>query len=241
MKKAFVQTENVKQFLSAVSSVQNRAAPEACFALISGTAGMGKTHCGHWFAAQTNAIHIRIKSAVTPHWLLKDIMQQLNEAPARSCEQMFERAVMELIRNPRAMVFDEVEHAVANLRVLETIRDIGDTVEVPIVLIGREWISGKIKQQPQIATRVTSFAEFGQATLADVKLLCSTLAEVEIAPEVAELILEQSGGFIRNVITAIRNAESAVARNHGKPVTLESLSGRPLCAQWFKSVKKAAA
>ncbi len=43
MKSAFVQTTNVRRYLQALSALEDRGASEACFIVIDGEPGLGKT------------------------------------------------------------------------------------------------------------------------------------------------------------------------------------------------------
>ncbi len=242
MKRLFVQTSNVNRFLAAINDVEQRAAPEASITLVSGDAGFGKSRTSQWWALHNDAVFIRVKAACTPHWILTDLVKELGEqAPAYSCENLFGQALGVLAKNPRPLVIDEVEHTLKNdIRALEILRDLSDMAEVQLVLSGREFVLGTLKRHKQLYTRISGHAEFGPATLADVKLCVDKLCDVPVAPEVIEKIHHDCEGHIREVIKGIANVERAGARNKGKTVTLEVIGERPLCQDWRKKSSRAA-
>jgi len=73
------------------------------------------------------------------------MVQSLGEqAPAHSCERLFNQAVGYLAKAPRPVVVDEVENGLSDIKVLETVRDISDTVDIPVVFLGREYVKGTL-------------------------------------------------------------------------------------------------
>ena len=215
----------------------------ACLVLVGGDAGYGKSRCGQWWAVQNDAVLIRIKAAATAHWVLTDMVKALGErAPAHSCEKLFAQAVGFLAHDPRPIVIDEVENALANdLKALETIRDVSDLIEVPVILIGREYVRRKLKRHRQFWTRISASVEFGPCSLSDVTTCCTELAEVTIDKDLVAAIHKQSEGHIREVIKAIRNVERVGLRqNRQKPVKLDHMQGLPLCQDFQRKKRKVA-
>ncbi len=239
MKPKFVQTSNVKKFLAAVAALDDRAAPEACFAVVQGPAGLGKTRTATWYALKTNAVMLTIKEAMSPTWLLRDLVHELGEqVPASRAEQLYQQAVGILARERRPIVVDEVERSITNIKVLESLRDVSDLLEIPIILVGREYTLGKLKRHPQIHTRVSARCDFHAVNLEDVKLCVTELCEVPVAEDVVNVIHDQSDGLVREMMKAIRNVERIGLRNQGKEVTLDQVSGKTLCHEISKTKAK---
>ena len=225
----FVKTSNVERFLAAASSIEDTGAPEACMMLCSGEPGFGKSAAGQWWATHNEAAFVRIKAATTPHWVLSDLITELGQQPQHTCERMFLQAVTILVKEPRPLVFDEIENAIhRDITAIETIRDISDLVEVPVVLLGREFCEQKLKRHRQIWSRISAHAAFAPATEKDVKLCVDELCEVEVAPEVIGEVLRQSEGRLRDVIKCLKSIERIGLRQKGQAVTVEDIAGRPL-------------
>ena len=114
-------------------------------------------------------------------------------------------------------------------------RDISDLVEVPVILVGREFVQSRLKRHRQLWGRLSARIEFGPATLDDVKLCVEQLSTVPATDEVLARVLDESEGHIREIVNAIRNLEQVGKRNGGKPVTLAQIGDRPLVHDWQRA------
>lgn len=238
----FVHTSNVKRFLLGLSELDERGAPEASILLLDGNAGLGKSRTAEWWAMQQDAIFLRLKAACTPHWLLTDLVTELGEqAPAHSCEKLYNQAAGVLAKDPRPIVVDEVEAGLKNIKVLETVRDLSDLVEIPVVFVGREYVWGELKKKPHFRTRIGAHASFFQCTAEDVRLCFDELCEVEVDDSVVEKALAQSDGHIREIVNAVANAERIAKRKRLDLVTAAAVDGVDLVRgfQRAKGVKAA--
>lgn len=242
MKHNFVQTANIERFLAASGALDNRGAPEACILLVDGVPGLGKSHAGKWWAAQKGAVLIRVKAAATPHWVLNDLVKELGEqAPAYSCENLFAQAVGSLAKSPRPIVVDEVEAALHDMRTIETLRDLSDLLEVPLIFIGREFVYGRLQRYKQFTTRIGARTTFAPATLEDATKCFADLCECPVEPAVVAAVHKMSEGHIREIVKAIKNVERIGLRNKGKKVALADIAGKSLCAEVHKAAGHKAA
>lgn len=233
MKDNFVHTENVKKFLVATAAVEERTATEAKFLLVSGDAGFGKTETCQWWGVRHGAVFVRAKAAGNPHWFLTDLVRELGEEPASKTEVLFGQAYGLLARKQCPIVIDEVENAIgANVKVLDTLRDLVDPLEITVILCGREHVKPVLRRKREVWTRISGAADFGPLTLADVATVCSTLAEVPIGDDVVAEIARQSDGYIREVIKAIGNVERIGKRQRGKTVTMAEVGDQTLIHEW---------
>jgi DNA transposition AAA+ family ATPase len=232
MKQTFVTTSNVKRFVKAVAKLEGRGAPEQSIVLGTGNAGYGKTRVGMWWAQQNDAIFLRVKSAMTPHWMLTDLLAELGEhSPATNCEKCFNQALAELGRNPRPIVVDEIENGLANIKVLETVRDLSDTLGLELVFLGREGVYSKLKRYPHFRTRIAAHAEFEPTSARDVRLCADQLLDLRLADDLIEEITARSGGHVRKVMEALRSVERAHPSKKGDTVTLADMKGHPLVVE----------
>lgn len=231
MRKKLVRTSNVERFAAAERSLATRGAREACFVLVTGDAGHGKTFCGMRWGQAYDAVRIVFKAGATRHWLLRDLAVELGvPAPGRTCEELFRQSVDRLADRVRPIVLDEIEHGLdRGAECLDAIRDISDMFEMPVILIGRPWVKAALRaeRRRQIWTRIAAIAEFVPLTLDDVTLLRRELVECEATEAVDRIVLAQSGGLIREVMNALAEVER-VGRQLREPVTPAALGDRLL-------------
>ncbi len=126
-----------------------------------------------------------------------------------------------------AIVLDEVENALENIKVLHAVRDISDMVEVPVVLIGREYVWDKLKRHGPIRSRIGERAFFGPLTLGDVRLCAEELlVDLKIDAHLVNELHAQSDGLVRKLLNGLKNIERYA--NGKSTFTRADLGNRPL-------------
>jgi len=237
MKKIFVPTANTDRFYGALSVLEQRGAEEACLIVVDGLPGLGKTETVQHFAAQTGSIYLRAKVGWKANWFLSDLLEELQIQPEHGVQKRFKQAVAalsmamekaEIEDRQFALIVDEIDHISRNLKVLETIRDLSDLLEIPTILVGMGKIRDRLKAYPQIASRVAQKVEFAPASIEDIRLLADGLCDVRIADDLSAFLHAQSKGFAREIKEGLASIERFGRRNQMKEVTLEAMSGQML-------------
>src|SRR5574344_3086666 len=153
MKGKFVRTKNVKNFITTITNLQNRAAGVPGMALVYGERGVGKTQWALWWAANNDAILVSAKQSMSVRWLLEDIVKELGETPFFRSSDLFEQIVMELIKRPRVLIVDEIDYLATDKCAVEMLRDIHDRTYNPIILIGMSMADKKLKRDKHLFDR----------------------------------------------------------------------------------------
>lgn len=235
MKSIFAQVSNVDRLLAGMALVQKRGASEASMMLVTSEPGFGKTETLRWYVAQQpHAVYVRAKSGWTRHWFLRDVLQELGISPMRLTEDMFRQVIGGLVARPYILVIDEIEHALADTRVLEAIRDISDLTEIPVVLVGMDQVKDRIRSRyPQITSRVATVVHFQPVSEADIRMAANTLLDgVEISEEVVTEIHRQCEGRMRLVLNALACCERIGKARRATRVELADLTDQELIHDW---------
>ena len=154
MRTKFVKTSNVLTFETALSALKKRGANEACIIVVEGVPGLGKTTSLLRFATQNQAVYLRAKKEWKPTWVMNELLGELKEEPPHSFEKKYGMALKALMQRQAlaansdktfALIIDEADHISGNARIMETIRDLSDMCELPVILVGM----GKIKNNLQ--------------------------------------------------------------------------------------------
>ena len=227
MKSRFVEVDNVDRFLAGREKVEHRGAPESSWHLVMGEPGFGKTRTLTWHHLQAETVLLRAKAGWTPTWALRDLVAELGLLPERSREKLYEQTTTALAIQQRTIIIDEIDHAMYDRRIIETFRDISDEVEIPIIIGGMKGVDKRLKRYPQIYSRITCVTEFRSCTLGDVQKCCDELCEVELADDIAPLVLAHTGGRLREVINYIAELER-IGKRSGTIITANSLGGKIL-------------
>ncbi|MBO9421741.1 AAA family ATPase [Labrenzia sp. R4_2] len=222
MRNVFVETDNVKRFLSALTALSQRGAEEACLVVVDGLPGLGKTTTLKNWVAQTGSVYLRAKKEWTPSWFMNELLDALRVHPPHAFQKKYAKALEELAgRQASAMlenrtfglVIDEADHVSSKSAILETIRDISDMIELPTVLVGMGKVNDNLARFPQVASRVSQKVRFKKATREDVKALIGARCEVPVADDLLDFVLKVSAGFNREILEAIANIERFGLRN----------------------------
>lgn len=237
MKPQFVKTANYRAFGEAIARIERRGAREACWLLISGAPGRGKSNIAEGWAAQAGAIFLRANQGWTPNAFMRALAGELKISDAGPGDKLFERILGKLasLGFPR-LVVDEVQNCFADgAAVLEKLRDFTDRTNSIVVLVaGKDGVLTQIKQHPQVASRIGENVEFQLATVEDVTLIAKQLADVEIKPDLIARIHSDAKGVLRLVMNAISAVEEIAKNNGAKSIDAAQIkqSGASLCVDW---------
>jgi len=237
MNVTFVQTKNVMRFLNGLSKLQERGAEEACLMVVKGEPGLGKSEIVEWWTTQNNAVYLRAKKEWTPVWMMRELLAAMDvKDHAYRFEGMFRQAYGQLqTRDLEAqnaeqtfgVVIDEFDHVASNSHLIETLRDLSDSTEIPFIFVGMGKIIERIARFPQVASRVAQYVEFQKADLDDIKKLATGLCEVDVDEDLLKFVEKNSHGLIREIMEALKSIERFGKKNDAR-VTLEAMSGELL-------------
>lgn len=233
MKKGFVVTENSRRLIEAQRAVEKRGAAEAGIVIIKGPYGVGKSEIVERWAVDSGAVFVRCKETWTKRALLDELALRLGLDTRGRNSEVQARVIGRLAVDMAPMVFDEADFLVRSTpALLECIRDITDVTGVACFLVGMERFGDRLARYGHIASRVARIVEFQPLSLTDVKGACEKLCEVPLAPEVVQLMHQQTSGRMRLVLNAISNVEQWAAANDWKMVSAEHVRGKALCVEF---------
>lgn len=235
MKSVFAPVSNVDRLLAGMALVQKRGASEASMMLVTSEPGFGKTETLRWYVdQQPHAVYVRAKSGWTRHWFLRDVLQELGVSPQRLTEDMFRQVVGALAARPYILVLDEIEHALADTRVLEAIRDISDLTEIPVVLVGMDQVKDKIRARfPQITSRIATVVHFQPVSEDDIRTAAGSLLDgVELDGDVVHEIHRQCEGRMRLVLNALACCERIAKSRRAARISMADVADQELIHDW---------
>ena len=212
MKKVFVKTNNVKRFITMMNNLQNRAEGVPGMALVYGEPGLGKTQTINWWAFKNNAILVRCTQLMSARWLLSEILEEMGEIYGYKILDCFKLVVRNLLVNPQIIIIDEVDYLTVDSRAVETLRDIHDKTNVPIVLVGMINAKSRLKKFNHLYDRLSEIVKFEKFSKADIKTIVQELSEVEMTECAIRYIYTNLNRF-RQIVKAINKAEIIAKAN----------------------------
>lgn len=237
MKSVHVNTKNTARLLTGVAELRDRGAQEACILVVDGPPGLGKTTEVEWWAVQNSACFVRAKTMWTEAWMLREILETMNASPAPSYEKMFQQAlealsaragVAEAEGTTYAVVVDEIDHIMRRPKMINTLRDLSDFLEIPFLFVGVEKVGSALARQAATASRIGRTVEFRPADVDDVRGHVKGLCEVPVEDDLVAYLHRVSHGYVREVKEGIKSIERFGLRNRGKAVTRKDMVGQVL-------------
>ena len=212
MKKVFVKTNNVKRFITMMNNLQNRAEGVPGMGLVYGEPGLGKTQTINWWAFKNNAILVRCTQLMTARWLLTEILDEMGELSGYKISDCFKLVVRNLLVNPQIIIVDEVDYLTVDSRAVETLRDIHDKTNVPIILVGMINAKSRLKKFNHLYDRLSEIVKFEKFSKADIKTIVQELSEVEMTDCAIRYIYRNLNRF-RQIVKVINKAEIIAKAN----------------------------
>lgn len=212
MKKVFVKTNNVKRFITMMNNLQNRAEGVPGMALVYGEPGLGKTQTINWWAFKNNAILVRCTQLMSARWLLSEILEEMGEIYGYKISDCFKLVVRNLLVNPQIIIIDEVDYLAVDSRAVETLRDIHDKTNVPIVLVGMINAKSRLKKFNHLYDRLSEIIKFEKFSKTDIKTIVQELSEVEMTECAIRYIYTNLNRF-RQIVKVINKAEIIAKAN----------------------------
>ncbi|AAN53722.1 AAA family ATPase [Shewanella oneidensis MR-1] len=233
MKHKIVEVKNVLACLELMENLQGRSSITPGIGLIHGPSGFGKTTTLCWLINQLgamNAIYVRCYATDTPSSFLARIMEELGSEMLYPMRKSVDFIVDRMNERQLPLFIDEADHIVGQSKIMETIRDLYDATEQPVVLVGMEEIARRISHRKQLFNRVSEWVEFQPADLSDVHSFAAELLDdrITVADDLLEHIRKRSGGEVRRILTALEKIERSAIANDMDIVTLDNWGDQPL-------------
>ena len=212
MKKVFVKTNNVKRFITMINNLQNRAEGVPGMGLVYGEPGLGKSQAINWWAFKNDAILVRCTQLMTAKWLLTEILDYMSEIKPYSISDCFNEVIRNLLLTPRVLIVDEIDYLTIDSRAVETLRDIHDKTNVPVILVGMTNANSRLKKFSHLYDRLSEIVKFEKFSKNDIKTIVKELSEIEMTDCAIKYIYSNLNRF-RQIVKVINKAEILAKAN----------------------------
>lgn len=170
-----------------------------------GPSGFGKTMAAAWVANSRRAYYVQAKNLWNRKHTLKSILTEMGIKPAGTIPEMADQIAEELAASGRPLIIDEMDHLVSAGSV-ELVRDLYESSQAAILLIGEEMLPTKLKKYERFHGRVLSWVPAQPVTLLDAQKLVQVYSpQVVIADDLLGLLVEKSHGSVRRVAVNLEN------------------------------------
>ena len=223
MNKIFVKTTNVKNFIGLVENLINKPKNVPKMGLVYGEPGLGKSQTALWLACKYNGIYLRASNLMTGRWLLEEIAKELDEIPGFLTSDNFNIVVKKLKQNPQVIFIDEIDYLMNNYKSIETLRDIHDETDCPIIFIGMGLAHRKLERYKHLYDRFSEILKFEIFGVNDLSQIINQLSEISFTPDAVEYIYSKFNRF-RQIVQLINQMETFAKDNNLTEINMEVIS-----------------
>ena len=220
MRKIFVKTNNVRNFIGLIENLQNKPKNIPKMGLVYGEPGLGKSQTALWLACKYDGIYIRASNLMTSRWLVEEIVREMDELPRYLTSDNFNVVIIKLSQKPKIIFVDEIDYLMNNYKSVETLRDIHDKTDCPIVFVGMGLAHRKLERYKHLYDRFTEIVKFETFGGNDIAQIINQLAEIKFTPETIEYIHKKYNRF-RQIVQLINQMEIFAKDNNLTEITKE--------------------
>ncbi len=220
MNKIFLKTQNVKNFIGLVENLINKPKNIPKMGLVYGEPGLGKSQTALWLACKYDGIYLRATNLMTGRWLLEELVKELNQIPRYLTSDNFNLVVKKLKQNPQVIFIDEIDYLMNNYKTIETLRDIHDETDCPIIFIGMGLAHRKLERYKHLYDRFSEILKFETFGVNDIGQIISQLSEITFTPDAIEYIHSKYNRF-RQIVQLINQMENFAKDNNLTEITKE--------------------
>ncbi|AOJ13177.1 MULTISPECIES: AAA family ATPase [Burkholderia] len=164
-----------------------------------GPSGWGKSMAANFVANTRRARYVQAKSVWTKKHFLKAVLFEMGIKPAATIPEMADQVAEELAASGRPLVIDEMDHLV-DRNAVELVRDLYESSQAPILMIGEEGLPNKLKRWERMHGRVLAWVPAQPVTLEDAhKLRPLYCPSVDVAEDLLAKLVDLSHGSVRRV------------------------------------------
>ena len=220
MNKTFVRTRNVRNFIGLVEALKSKPKNIPKMGLIYGEPGLGKSQTALWLACKYDGIHIRASNLMTSRWLVEEIVREMDELPRYLTSDNFNVVISKLIQKPKIIFVDEIDYLMNNYKSVETLRDIHDKTDCPIIFVGMGLALRKLERYKHLYDRFSEIVKFETFEIEDLSQIFSQLSEIPFTPDSIEYIHKKYNRF-RQIVQLISKFETIAKENCLTEITFE--------------------
>ena len=223
MKKIFVKTQNVRNFIGLVENLMNKPKNIPKMGLVYGEPGLGKSQTALWLACKYDGIYLRASNLMTGRWLLEEMVKELDEIPRFLSSDNYNVVVKKLKQNSQIIFIDEIDYLMNNYKTIETLRDIHDETGCPIIFIGMGLAHRKLERYTHLYDRFSEVLKFETFGVNDLSQIFNQLSEVTFTSDAIEYIHSKFNRF-RQIIQLINQMENFSKDNNLTEINMEVIS-----------------
>lgn len=198
MKDTFIATPNFQRFEELYNWMAgNQFGVD--MAAVLGRAGRGKTTAAERiYTMNPQAIFVRFEEWLTHIGLLREITFAVAAMRPHSTRACFDLLQADLSSRRRIIMVDEADRM--SLKHLNTLRDLHDVCQTPIILIGEEPLESKMRHERRLISRLRDMLKFESIDQVAIVVFYKEALDLAIGAHAAATLARHAQGDFRLVV-----------------------------------------
>lgn len=218
------QVTNVAVLNDAIARTSDRHYNLPGICVFYAPSGFGKSVAASYVATHTRAYYVQASSIDTKKSFLEKVLREMNIAPVGTATGMLQLIAGELSKSGKPLIVDEFDHLATASGKVEMIRDIYESSQGTIIIIGEEMLPGKLERWERFHGRVLNWVQAQPASVADAVLLAQVYSpKVAIDENVLAELVGAVRGSTRRVCTNLEMLAQRALENGQRSVVMEDL------------------
>lgn len=200
---SFAALKNVVSIMGLHQRLNDRGPHLPGIGVMHGFSGYGKTYAAIYLSNKTGAARVEIGDSWTKKTLLQAILRELGDARPKGTIPALCEAVIEKLAVPGSppLIIDEADKLI-DKNMIEIVREIHESAQVPVILIGEEALPHKLERSERTHNRVLEWVAAQPCDLEDTRKLAAIFARrITLADDLLEEIRAVSQGKARRIVT----------------------------------------
>lgn len=223
---------NVAELLAAYREINAAPMHHPRLGCFFGWAGLGKSTAAAVVNQKENTIYVEVKSVWTTKYFLEQIAKEVGIKDLRRTIPHLQEAIIEEINHcGRGLIIDEVDHVLRKEAMIEVIRDIHESTNVPILLIGEEALPEKLHKWQKVHSRVLRWIPASALSPEDATKIRDAYCQAGM-PKIEDDLIEEfrirCKGNARYIVVNIHNAQELARQSGWESVSLEQWGKNPI-------------
>lgn len=196
--------------------------------VLYGHSGLGKTTAAAFVSAETNAVHVEVRSTWTTKYFLQKLAQELGVETAGTIPALEERVAAAMAMQDRPLIVDEADFALRR-GYIEILRDLYEMSRAPVMLIGEEYLLDNLRRWERVHNRILAHGRAEPVTIDDARALRDLYCHrVRIEDDLIAHFVERVRGGPRRIAINLENAQQIALAEGREAIDRAAWGDRPV-------------
>ena len=220
---------NVAAMISLIERLQQRELGLPGMSTFYGPSGWGKTSAVTFAANEFDAHVIEVQETWTKSFLAECILTELgvqNAEKIRGVPRKIAKICEVLRLSGKPLILDDAQYLLQQ-KMIGVVRDIYKGSQVPVILVGEEELPQALTKWENVHNRMLYWEAAQPCSVSDAHhLMDMHCAELDIADDLVEAIVDAAAGSIRRVVINLVRVRDFARRKGKKSMTMDEWHGR---------------